>query len=79
MAECELRQRKKEDGGNKLPENNEENNEKVLTEDKPETVRCVTTYLFISLYENYSRIYIFFDFDACFNLEKNVKLLISSF
>lgn len=47
MAECELRQRKKEDGEDKLLENNEEINaveqEQVLTEDKPETVRCIST------------------------------------
>jgi hypothetical protein len=50
MAECELRQRKKEDEGVKL-ENNEEINvveqEQVLRENKPETVRYISTYLFM--------------------------------
>lgn len=43
MAECELRQRKKEDGEDKLLENNAVEQEQVLTEDKPETVRCIST------------------------------------
>lgn len=50
MAECELRQRKKEDEGDKLVNNEEINvvkQEQVVTENKPETVRYISTYLFI--------------------------------